>query len=57
MCEQTRTCENCGFSEEVSQTSMNDIPDPKVVKCTKKGHCYSATDFCDEWEPKDEQKQ
>jgi hypothetical protein len=32
---QVKTCGNCAFSKEVPQTSMDDIPDPKQVKCKK----------------------
>jgi len=52
--EQTQTCGNCGFSEEAPETSMNDIPDPKEVKCSIDSHYYYVTDFCnkDKWKPK-----
>jgi len=52
--EQTQTCGNCNFSEKAPQTSMNDIPDPEQVKCSKDGHYYNAIDMaCCEWKAKE----
>jgi hypothetical protein len=48
-----RTCGNCYFSEDAPQTSMNDVPDPKDVKCSQDGHYYNATDeACGKWGPR-----
>ena len=46
--EQTQTCSNCEFSEEIPQTSFDGEPDPKELKCNLTGYSYETTYTCNE---------
>ncbi len=48
-----KSCENCKFSEKTPQTSMDDIPDPKEMKCHLTGYNYEATYTCSKWKSRE----